>query len=248
VLTPLTRRLFAAAGIGLGMRVLDVGSGAGEVAFLAAELVGEEGCVVGVDHDPGVVEVARRHARAAGLANVSFHEGDFRTLPVETPFDAVVGRLILMYQPDPVASLGALLPHLRPGGLVVCHEPDLSAPIVVPPRSLLTAALGWLTETAARTGGETRMGPKLYPAFLAAGLPAPAMLAEAVIGGGVTFPGYALWADLVRAILPAMERHGIATAAEVEIETLADRLCAEVVAGGGCIATPTFVGAWSRKR
>lgn len=254
VLAPLTRALFVQAGLGPGMRVLDIGSGAGEVAFLAAEFVGEHGCVVGVDRDPGVLEVARRRAAAAGLGNVTFHEGDLHTLPGPpgnpdgAPFDAIVGRLILMDQPDPVATLVKLLLHLRPGGLVVCHEADLHAPIVEPPSSLLSRVLGWLTETAAKAGVEPRMGPRLYPTFLAAGLPAPAMLAEAVIGGGVAFPGYALWADLVQAMLPAMERHGVVTAAEVEIETLPARLCAEVVAGGGCIATPTFVGAWSKRR
>ena len=48
-----TRRLFEAAGISSGMKVLDLGSGAGDVAFLAAELVGPTGRVVGVDLDPG---------------------------------------------------------------------------------------------------------------------------------------------------------------------------------------------------
>src|SRR5262245_22741201 len=61
-LDPITRRLLREAGIAPGMRVLDVGSGAGDVAFLAAELVGTSGEVVGVDLAPTAVEVARSRA------------------------------------------------------------------------------------------------------------------------------------------------------------------------------------------
>lgn len=58
-----TRHLLEQAGITSGMKVLDVGSGAGDVAFLAARLVGATGSIVGVDHDPSVLEVARARAR-----------------------------------------------------------------------------------------------------------------------------------------------------------------------------------------
>src|SRR5215470_14248779 len=72
VVRPLTERLFRAAGIGPGMRVLDVGSGVGDVAFLAAELVGAGGEVVGVDVDAGALEKARSRARTLGHGNVRF--------------------------------------------------------------------------------------------------------------------------------------------------------------------------------
>jgi len=62
---PLTERVFRAAGLGNGMRVLDLGSGAGDVAMLAARLVGREGEVVGMERDPEAVAsaTARRHLR-----------------------------------------------------------------------------------------------------------------------------------------------------------------------------------------
>ena len=68
-----TRRLLEDAGIAEGMKVLDVGSGAGDVALLAAELVGPTGSVVGVDQDAGVLDTARARAEASGRTNVSFH-------------------------------------------------------------------------------------------------------------------------------------------------------------------------------
>src|SRR3954453_12686006 len=69
---PSTRWLLAEAGIGTGMKVLDVGSGAGDVAFLAADLVGPSGTVVGVDANPAVLERARERVRATERANIAF--------------------------------------------------------------------------------------------------------------------------------------------------------------------------------
>src|SRR5215831_7157277 len=62
VFAPFTRQLFTEAGIKPGMRVLDVGSGGGDVSFLAAELVGKSGHVLGVDRSETAVERARSRA------------------------------------------------------------------------------------------------------------------------------------------------------------------------------------------
>ena len=102
---PITRRFFAEAGIAPGMRVLDVGSGVGDVAFVAAELVGEHGTVVGTDRSAAAIALARRRAEERSLGTVSFREGDPTEMTFEEPFDAVVGRYVLMFQPDPVAML-----------------------------------------------------------------------------------------------------------------------------------------------
>src|SRR4051794_3304979 len=75
VLNPFTRRLLRDAGIAAGMRVLDVGTGAGDVALLSAELVGPTGRVVGLDQDPQILRTAFARAQAAGLDTVSFVAG-----------------------------------------------------------------------------------------------------------------------------------------------------------------------------
>ena len=77
---PLTERVFRAAGLEAGMRVLDIGSGAGDVAMLAARLVGPEGAVVGVERDPDAVTAARERVERAGVSNVRLVEGDVQTL------------------------------------------------------------------------------------------------------------------------------------------------------------------------
>jgi ubiquinone/menaquinone biosynthesis C-methylase UbiE len=93
---PLTRHLFQDAGIGADMRVLDLGSGAGDVSFLVADLVGGGGSVVGVDVNPEVIRAARARAEASRRENVTFVCGDIRELELDHQFDAVVGRLVLM--------------------------------------------------------------------------------------------------------------------------------------------------------
>src|SRR5207237_7979256 len=96
-LEPFTRRRFETAGITTGMRVLDVGCGAGDVAFLAAKLVGPAGSVIGVDKNPLILETARLRACAAGLSNVTFVAGDIRDVILDQDFDAAVGWCILLY-------------------------------------------------------------------------------------------------------------------------------------------------------
>ena len=96
VFAPFTRQLFQQAGIGSGMRILDVGCGAGDVAFLAAALVGPNGEVVGADHSAAAVEWALARAQKQRISNVKFLEGDPTVMDFEQPFDAVVGRLVLM--------------------------------------------------------------------------------------------------------------------------------------------------------
>src|SRR5262245_14148002 len=89
---PITRRFCEAAGIGAGMKVLDVGSGAGDVAMLVAEMVGLTGQIIGVDMNVEILETARARAQAVGWTNVTFQSGDVREIALDSDFDAIVGR------------------------------------------------------------------------------------------------------------------------------------------------------------
>src|ERR1041384_3396623 len=94
---PTMRRLLTEAGMAPGMSVLDLGSGSGDVAMLAAEMVGPSGHVMGVDSNPAIVSTARTRAQAAGLSQVEFATSDIRNLDLRQEFDAVIGRFVLMY-------------------------------------------------------------------------------------------------------------------------------------------------------
>jgi SAM-dependent methyltransferase len=122
---PPTKRLFQEAGIGLGMAVLDVGTGPGDVALLAGDLVGPKGSVVGIDRTPNFVEVARERARQANMHWLDFQEANLDDeLPVDGPFDAIVGRSVLAYLKDPEALLAGLSMKLRTGGVLTFREFD----------------------------------------------------------------------------------------------------------------------------
>src|SRR5712692_7626212 len=75
-IAPFTERLFRDAGIGPGQRVLDLGSGMGDVAMLAAQLVGPSGEVVGIERDARSIARARARVAEAGLSNVRFTQTD----------------------------------------------------------------------------------------------------------------------------------------------------------------------------
>src|SRR5262245_11074212 len=110
----LTEHTLRLAGLAPGMRVLDVGCGAGDVSFLAAKLIGATGSVLGVDQNPDTINLAKDRAKAAGLANVSFELGDITQLKYESTFDAVIGRLVILYLGDPVAGMRAFTRYLVP--------------------------------------------------------------------------------------------------------------------------------------
>jgi ubiquinone/menaquinone biosynthesis C-methylase UbiE len=119
---PFTERLFRDAGIGAGQRVLDIGSGVGDVAMLAARLVGPSGAVIGVERDPVTIATARSRVANAGLSNVSFMESDIRGVPSTEHFDAVVGRAVLQYLPEAGGALRSLAALVRPDGVVALQD------------------------------------------------------------------------------------------------------------------------------
>ena len=175
LIDPITSQFFREAGLTTGMRALDIGSGAGHVAVLAAELVGDTGEVLGTDTAPTAIARARARTEALSLHNVSFREGDPANMNFDRPFDAVIGRYVLMFQPDPVAMLRAVTRHARSGAVIAFHEPDWVGARSYPPVPLYDECCRWIVETMRLRGADMRMGIKLSGTFVAAGLPAPLM-------------------------------------------------------------------------
>jgi ubiquinone/menaquinone biosynthesis C-methylase UbiE len=244
---PASRRLLAGAGITAGMRVLDLGSGAGDMALLVADLVGPQGQVVGVDINPAILAIARARAEAAGWSNVDFREGDIHAFAADETFDAVVGRYVLMYVPDPVAVVRQCLSLLRPGGTVAFLEGDLATPVrAFPPGPLHERVTGWLTQLPRMV--ELQMGPKLFQVLRQAGIPNPHLRAESPIGGGATWPGFRYVAESTRSLLPVYAQYGVVDPADVDIDSLADRLRDEVVEQGGVQILSPLIGAFGRSR
>jgi hypothetical protein len=90
-----------------------------------------------------------------------------------------------------------------------------------------------------------RMGLKLHQAFRGADLPAPALRVEGLLGSGDAAPVF-FWVDIMRGLVPLMETTGVATAAEVDVDTLYDRLTMETEVSDGVVVGPLLVGAWTQ--
>ncbi len=247
LIDPITERFILAAGVGPGMRVLDVGSGAGDVAFLASDIVGAGGTVVGVDRVPAVVQVARARMATRSLQNVRFLEGDPAELTFDQPFDAVVGRYMLQFQGEPAAMLRQLATKVRPSGVVVFHEIDWSGLSSFPPVPTYDKCSRWGADAMRLHGTETRMGSKLYATFVAAGLPAPTLRLEALaVAGTNCIPWLQQFKDLIATLLPEIERFGVATASEVGIDTLVERMSKEADSSSSVLFGQYQIAAWAR--
>ena len=242
-----TRRFFLRSGIAKGMKVLDVGSGAGDVALTLAEFVGPDGTVVGVDLNPDILKTAQARADAAGFSNIEFIAGDTRTLELPNDFDAVVGRLVLMYMADPVEALKHLATHLSPGGIAAFQEAYF-APYTVaehPDTPLANELIKWGRTVFERSGAHLDMGVELYQAFVDAGLPEPTLHFEAPMGGPVNWSGYEYLANSFRSLVPLLEAYGITTAEKLDVDTLAERIQAEVAAAKRPIMLPPHITAYA---
>lgn len=132
----LNHRLVADARLRSGLRVLDLGSGTGYPALLAAQTVGSGGTVVGIDLAEQMLGAAKRKASSLGLSNVTFRTGDVTTLPFEAAsFDAVTSRFCLMFLPDVSRAAAEIARVLRPGSWLsaaVWSVPDKNAYLLTP--------------------------------------------------------------------------------------------------------------------
>jgi SAM-dependent methyltransferase len=249
IVDPITRRFLDEAGLSPGMRVLDVGSGAGHVAVLAAKLVGESGEVVGVDQSSVALGVAAVRANAASQGNISFRQGDLAEMTFAEPFDAVIGRYVLCFQREPAEMLKKLAQHVRPGGLIIFHETDHDGFSSFPPSPLFDSCCRWVRETCRLHGVDPCVGLKLHSVFVSAGLPAPSMRLEAVLGGGKNgFNCLHLIAGIVEIMSAEIVRLGVATAEDIGLETLVERMSTEAIARDILLVGRSEIGAWARVR
>lgn len=243
--TDFTAQLLTDAGIGAGMRVLDIGCGAGEVSRLASRIVQGTGSVVGVDINEHMLTRAEALTHEQQLSNIDFIQANLSQLPFDTnAFDAVIGRRILMYLPDAVEIVHQLSHFVKPGGIFVFQENDSTfsakGTTAMP---LHDKVVHWIWRTVAREGADIHMGFNLPKTMRAAGIDVAHVRAEPVIQwqGGHNSPFH-----ILKAILPRVIEHGVASEVEVDIDTLEKRLAAEFTAGAIYISDMTF-GVWGHK-
>jgi SAM-dependent methyltransferase len=242
---PFTERFFREAGIGPGQRVLDVGSGVGDVAMLVGKLVGPSGEIVGIERDERSLAVARARAKELPQNNLTFIRSDLPEVPINKSFDAIVGRFILQFVPDPVAVLRSLVRLLNPGGIVAFQEPSFAAFVhVCPNLPLWSAAARLIHETGRRAGVNPEMGFALHKVFQDSGLPAPRMHLDMPLGSD---PDFTRWVyDVICTLVPRMQQFNVSAEPLGDLATLRERLHQEITSANAVVPVLPLVGAWSR--
>jgi SAM-dependent methyltransferase len=243
-LAPATQMILAEAGIRPGMRVLDLGCGAGDATFVAAGLVGPEGLVVGLDRSPQALARARLRAEQRGLSQVQFVEGDLGDPAPGGPFDAIVERLVLWTVPDPAGLLRRQATVLRPGGLVVPIEEDLSTIRSLPPTAFGTQVKSWLVEAFAKAG-MSMVGDRLWAILQKAGLHPVGMIGIQPHFGPADEAGIAFLMETMRLAAPLIVGTGVATAEELGMDTFEQRLRDENQRTQAVGAYPMLLSAWA---
>lgn len=246
MLRPITERVLLAAGIGPGMRVLDIGCGAGDVAILAAELVGTAGSVLAIDRNSQVLATARERAETAGVRQIVFEERSVETFFDKDRFDLVIGRYLLIHQSDPVGLLRAAARLTKPGGSVAFHELRLSQKC----RSVPNVPLFELVEKLIRMAFSHALpnydaADRLVQHFSDAGLPQPSLFCETQLWAGAD-AHYGWWVGVLKSLLPQLHRMRIAAEHLVQIESLEYQLRDAIVAAHSQVSGPAQICAWAK--
>lgn len=243
-----TEQFLLSAGIEPGMSVLDLGCGVGDVSLLAARLVGPSGHVTGIDRDLVVIKKARERRDEGRSANVEFIHTDLLTFHADRRLDAVVGRYVLFFQPDPVAAIAHAAKQVRSQGIIVFHEMDVANRIrSCPDGTLFERMYALIAETLRRGGVRVDLGLHLTDLFLNAGLPWPTIKAEVPVGGEPGSFIYRWFAETLRSLLPRIEQFGLASSDELDLDTLVARMEAEAVTLRPQLIGPLQFGAWTRR-
>ena len=241
---PITRRYFVSAGIREGMRVLDVGSGAGHTAMLLADIVGPTGEVVGADLSLTAIEWATRRVSDAGVANISFRHGDPSAMDLGR-FDAIAGRYVLMFMPDPAATLARLSGRLRPGGTVVFHELDWTDARCAPSSATYRQVCDWIRQALVASGADDVLGTRLAAVFALAGLQLPTLGFDALVAAGPPARDVVrLVTDLATTLRPDIERLGLVASGDADFAELAESILTDLGPHGTAVGRAE-IGAWA---
>ena len=239
-----TTRLLREAGIAEGMRVLELGTGLGHVAFDVARLVGPAGEVVGIDQSEELLTVARRRRAEQGFDHVRFEQADARRFRDAEPFDAIVTRLMLFHLPDAVDVVAHHVGGLREGGTFLAVDYDIGTLRSEPSVPLVAAATVWIESAFRAAGADPRIG-----AHLALLLGAGGVSDVRTLGLQEYLPpddprGPVQFAGVVASLAAQIVGSGIATERELDLATLRERIAQQLQGANAVVLPPALVGAW----
>src|SRR4030066_2240317 len=135
----------AVASLKKGEVVLDLGSGAGFDCFLAANIVGKTGKIIGVDMTPEMIEKARENARKGNYENIEFRLGEIENLPVaDNHVDAVISNCVINLVPDKERVFRETFRVLKPGGRLMVSDMVLVGELPESIKNSVAAYIGCL--------------------------------------------------------------------------------------------------------
>jgi SAM-dependent methyltransferase len=230
------------AGVRPGMIAADLGCGVGMVTSVLAELVGPQGHVFGIDSSSAQLAQARDRL-GAGRTKVSLVEASATDtgLPPGS-FDLVYSRFLLIHLPEPGLALHEMRALLKPGGILVCEDGDLTSAGSLPPSALGAFADLW-GRLGPRRGVDYTLGNRLFQMVLAAGFPGPEItFNQPVVARG---EHKRLLELSIAEAGPAFVEAGLITAAELD-RTLLEMRC--LYADDTVLAVmPRMAQVWARK-
>ncbi len=221
-----TSRFLRDVGLKSGMRVLDIGCANGLLTRELAALVGKNGHVHGVDSDELRLADAEGQLAETDHAAITYENVDLSgTLPDWEPFDAIVGRRILMYLPDAEETVRRLTALLKPDGLMIFQEHSaIGMPFAAQPIPQHEQAHDWMWRTIAAEQGTITMGLDLPKLFRQAGLDVDDYRAEAIMLGSACGQGIE---DLASYMVDRVTDAGVADRETIQPDSLAERLFEE---------------------
>jgi trans-aconitate 2-methyltransferase len=161
ILEPTTEALLRRAGLRKGITVVDAGCGGGDVTFTLARLVGRDGHVTAIDLDEEKLTLARAEAETRAVTHVKFEAGDVTAPWPVKDADMVFARFILTHLPHPMVLLREAMAALKPGGVIVVEDIDLSGRFSYPECASLDTAAELYMTLSRRRGGDPTIGRRL---------------------------------------------------------------------------------------
>jgi SAM-dependent methyltransferase len=204
------------AGIGSGAIVVDAGCGPLGALPALARVVGDEGCVIGIDGSEAALAKARTFVPQVRCVHADVNEVTRATIGEADGVDLVYSRLMLLHQADPLRAVRHLATLLRPGGMFIAHEPSdeaRHAPASEPHVPAMTRVWELVIAAARARGAKTDFGRRGRAYLDAAGF--------TVIGNRahvVHYPpevGYEIPRVALRSLTPVLEAHGLASLEEI---------------------------------
>jgi SAM-dependent methyltransferase len=242
----ITRRFIRECGVKPGMRVLDIGCGIGDVALLVADAVGASGAVVGIDRELKAVETARIRADEAGYRHIVFAVDTDESTQNYSPFDAAIGRYVLIHQPDPALMVRRAAASVKAGGIVAFQEPYFHVPgsSTIPMLDLWRNVEEILLALMHVVLPSRNVAGRLASCFEDAGLPTPRLIWE-LVASGSPFSHARYLALTYQVFLPHIERLGIAHSEIGDPATLYERMVSAALAARAQDVSLPQVCAWS---